>query len=218
MCRVVWLSMCRVLGGSCVVTCLGMCRVAWLSMCRVSRGSCDVTWLGSHGSCVAWLGMCCVASFGSACVTCRVVHVSCRVVGHVSRVAWFMCRVPWLGMCHVSRRSCVVSRGWACAANGWACGKWFCRSNFGRFTHSYLFKQRWLLVWQRELHSCPAAWQLQRFVSHFPWQLHLDIPWPPVSEALRAAERWLISAMVFQLANAGSSPAKAAVRLGTGRT
>ena len=97
------------LGGSCVVTCLGMCRVAWLSMCRVSRGSCDVTWLGSHGSCVAWLGMCCVASFGSACVTCRVVHVSCRVVGHVSRVASFMCRVAWLGMCHVSRGSCVVT-------------------------------------------------------------------------------------------------------------
>jgi hypothetical protein len=99
--------MCRVLGGSCVVTCLGMCRVAWLSMCRVSRGSCDVTWLGSHGSCVAWLGMCCVdhvLSRGWACV------VSRRSARHVSRVAaWFMCRVAWLGMCHVSRGSCVVT-------------------------------------------------------------------------------------------------------------
>ena len=191
---VAWIMCCHVVGHV-------LCRVVRLGMCRVSR----------RGSCVV--------SRGWACVTCRVVHVSCRVVGHVSRVAWFMCRVPWLGMCHMSpRRSCDVSRGWACAANGWACGKWFCRSNFGRFTHSYLFMQRWLLVWQRELHSCPAARQLQRLESHFPWQLHFDIPWPPVSEALRAAERWLISAMVFQFANAGSSPAKAAVRLGTGRT
>ncbi len=75
------------------------------------------------------------------------------------------------------------------------------------------FSQQTLPQWQAEVQICFAFLHAQRFVSHFPLQLHLKTPCPPVIDSFLAACHSAITGKVFQVLNASFSPFRAILLL-----
>jgi hypothetical protein len=63
------------------------------------------------------------------------------------------------------------------------------------------FSQQTLPWWQAEVQICFAFLHAQCSVSHYPLQLHLKTPCPPVIDSFLAANRSAITGKVFQFLN-----------------